>query len=122
MIRQFRFLMLVSMLLSFGALAANVVEVQEGKAAYYADSLHGNKTASGEPYDKNALTAAHRKLPFGTRVKVTYLENGKSVEVVINDRGPHSKNRIIDLSGAAAEQLGLKKAGVGDVKLEIYGD
>jgi rare lipoprotein A len=122
MFRPFRFLTLMAMLLSSWALADNVVEVQEGKAAYYADSLHGNKTASGEPYDKNALTAAHRKLPFGTRVKVTYLENGKSVEVVINDRGPHSKNRIIDLSGAAAEQLGLKQAGVGDVKLEIYGD
>ena len=53
---------------------------------------------------------------------MTYLENGKSVEVVINDRGPHSKNRIIDLSGAAAEQIGLKQAGIGDVKLEIYGD
>ena len=122
MISKFRFLMLIAVLFSFGALAENVVEVQEGKAAYYADSLQGNKTASGEPYDKNALTAAHRTLPFGTRVRVTYLENGKSVEVVINDRGPHSKNRIIDLSGAAAEQLGLKKAGVGDVKLEIYGD
>jgi len=122
MISKFHFLMLIAVLFSFGALAENVVEVQEGKAAYYADSLQGNKTASGEPYDKNALTAAHRTLPFGTRVRVTYLENGKSVEVVINDRGPHSKNRIIDLSGAAAEQLGLKKAGVGDVKLEIYGD
>lgn len=122
MFRPFRFLILVAMLLPSWALADKVVEVQEGKAAYYADSLHGNKTASGEPYDKNALTAAHRKLPFGTRVKVTYLENGKSVEVVINDRGPHSKNRIIDLSGAAAEKLGLKQAGVGDVKLEIYGD
>lgn len=122
MIRTFRFLMLMTTLFSFGALAENVVEVQEGKASYYADSLNGNKTASGEPYDKNALTAAHQKLPFGTRVRVTYLDNGKSVEVVINDRGPHSKNRIIDISGAAAEQLGLKKAGVGDVKLEIYGD
>jgi rare lipoprotein A len=122
MFRPFRFFILMAMLLPSWALADNVVEVQEGKAAYYADSLHGNKTASGEPYDKNALTAAHRKLPFGTRVKVTYLENGKSVEVVINDRGPHSKNRIIDLSGAAAEQLGLKQAGVGEVKLEIYGD
>jgi rare lipoprotein A len=122
MFRPFRFFILMAMLLSSWALADNVVEVQEGKAAYYADSLHGNKTASGEPYDKNALTAAHRKLPFGTRVRVTYLEHGKSVEVVINDRGPHSKNRIIDLSGAAAEQIGLKQAGIGDVKLEIYGD
>ena len=104
------------------AYAVPAIGVEEGDASYYADSLHGNKTASGKPYDKNALTAAHRTLPFGTRVKVTYLKTGKSVEVVINDRGPHSKNRIIDLSGAAAEQLGLKQAGVGDVKLEIYGD
>jgi rare lipoprotein A len=122
MIRQTRLVTLLAILLSFGALAANVAEVQEGKASYYADSLDGNKTASGEPYDKNALTAAHRELPFGTRVKVTYLKNGKSVDVVINDRGPHSKNRIIDISGAAAEQLGLKEAGVGKVKLEVYGD
>jgi rare lipoprotein A len=122
MIRQTRLVTLLAVLLSFGALAANVAEVQEGKASYYADSLDGNKTASGEPYDKNALTAAHRELPFGTRVKVTYLKNGKSVDVVINDRGPHSKNRIIDISGAAAEQLGLKEAGVGKVKLEVYGD
>ncbi len=122
MIRQTRFFTLLAIFLSFGALAGNVVDVQEGKAAYYADSLHGNKTASGETYDKNAMTAAHRELPFGTRVKVTYLKNGRSVEVVINDRGPHSKNRIIDLSGAAAEQLGLKEAGIGEVKLEVYGD
>ena len=122
MIRPIRCLVLMTMLFSLGALAENVVSVQEGKASYYADSLHGNKTASGEPYDKNALTAAHQELPFGTRVRVTYLENGKSVEVVINDRGPHSKNRVIDLSGAAAEQLDLKKAGVGEVKLEIYGN
>ena len=122
MVSQTRFFILLATFLSLGALAANVVEVQEGKASYYADSLDGNKTASGEPYDKNALTAAHRKLPFGTRVKVTYLKSGKSVEVVINDRGPHSKGRIIDISGAAAEQLGLKEAGVGEVKLEVYGD
>jgi rare lipoprotein A len=96
--------------------AANV---QEGEASYYADSLNGNTTASGEPYDKNALSAAHRTLPFGTKVRVTYLKTGQSVEVVINDRGPHAKNRIIDLSSAAAKQIGLIDAGHGKVRLEI---
>jgi rare lipoprotein A len=95
-------------------------EVQEGDASYYADSLHGNLTASGEPYDKNALTAAHRTLPFGTKVKVTYLKTGKSVKVVINDRGPHVKSRIMDLSGAAANKIGLIDDGHGIVKLEIF--
>ena len=102
--------------------AGNVlaVEVQEGKASYYSDNLDGNKTASGEIYNKNALTAAHRTLPFGSKVKVTYLKTGKSVYVVINDRGPYTKNRIIDLSGAAAEKVGLIDDGQGKVKLEIY--
>ena len=91
---------------------------EKGMASYYADSLHGNKTASGEPYDKNAMTAAHRTLDFGTLVVVTYLKTGKSVEVRINDRGPHVKERIIDLSGAAAEKVGLKEDGVGEVTVE----
>ena len=104
------------------AMAAKVIDVQEGNASYYANSLQGNKTASGEPYDKNAMTAAHRKLKFGTKVKVTYLKTGKSVEVVINDRGPHSKKCIIDLSGAAAKKIGLIKAGHGKVKIEVYGN
>jgi rare lipoprotein A len=94
-------------------------ETATGQASYYADSLQGNKTASGEPYDKNAMTAAHRTLEFGTQVKVTYLKTGKSVEVRINDRGPHVPSRIIDLSGAAAEQLGLKNDGVGEVSIEF---
>ena len=95
------------------------MDVQEGEASYYADSLHGNKTASGAPYDKNAMTAAHRSLPFDTRVKVTYLKTGKSVEVVINDRGPHAKGRIIDLSRAAAQAVGLVEDGHGKVRLEV---
>ncbi len=100
-------------------MASNAANVEEGEASYYADSLDGNRTASGEVYNKNALTAAHRTLPFGTRVTVTYLKTGKSVEVVINDRGPHAKNRIIDLSRAAAEKIGIIDAGHGKVKLEI---
>lgn len=98
---------------------AVAADVQEGEASYYADSLNGSTTASGQPYDKNALSAAHRTLAFGTRVRVTYLKTGQSVEVVINDRGPHAKGRIIDLSGAAAKQLGLIDAGHGKVRLEI---
>jgi rare lipoprotein A len=98
---------------------AIAADVQEGEASYYADSLNGNKTASGEPYDKNALSAAHPTLPFGTKVRVTYLKTGQSVEVIINDRGPHAKSRIIDLSGAAAKKIGLIDAGHGKVRLEI---
>ena len=92
---------------------------EEGAASYYADSLHGNSTASGEPYDRNAMTAAHRTLAFGTKVRVTNLDNGKSVVVRINDRGPHVKSRIIDLSGASAEKLGMLDAGVAIVRIEI---
>jgi rare lipoprotein A len=91
----------------------------KGQASYYADSLQGNMTASGEPYDSKAMTAAHRTLAFGTQVKVTYLKTGKTVEVTINDRGPHVKDRIIDLSGAAAAILGLKDDGVGEVEIEF---
>ncbi len=94
------------------AASASLAEVETGMASYYADSLHGNKTASGEPYDKNAMTAAHRILAFGTQVIVTYPKTGKSVEVRINDRGPHVKDRIIDLSGAAAEAIGVSAVGV----------
>jgi len=105
-----------------GALqVVSAAAAQEGEASYYADSLNGSKTASGELYDKNALSAAHRSLPFGTKVRVTYLKTGQSVEVVINDRGPFAKGRIIDLSSAAAKQLGLINAGHGRVRLEVIG-
>jgi len=100
-------------------LVASAAAAQEGEASYYADSLNGRKTASGELYDKRALSAAHRSLPFGTKVKVTYLKTGQSVVVVINDRGPYAKGRIIDLSGAAAIQIGLIEAGHGRVRLEV---
>ncbi len=93
---------------------------EEGLAVYYADSLNGNKTASGERYDKNALTAAHRRLPFGTVVRVTNLNNRRSVEVKVNDRGPFSsRKRIIDLSRKAAERLDMIRAGVVRVRIEI---
>jgi rare lipoprotein A len=91
---------------------------EEGIAAYYSDVFQGKKTASGELYDRNGLTAAHKTLAFGTVVKVTDLENDKSVTVTITDRGPYSKNRIIDLSYAAAEEIGLIKAGISKVRIE----
>lgn len=92
----------------------------EGYAAYCADSLHGNRTASGEVYDKAILTAAHRTLPFNTIVQVTNLVNRRSVRVRINDRGPFdTRKRIIDLSRAAAERIGMIRDGVVPVRVEI---
>jgi rare lipoprotein A len=90
-----------------------------GKASYYHDSLHGNPTASGEPYDRRALTAAHRQLPFGTVIRVTNLENGRSVQLRINDRGPFVDGRIVDVSRRAAEDLDFVRDGVVDVRLEV---
>jgi len=93
--------------------------VVEGIASYYGAELHGSRTASGVPFDMYAFTAAHKTLPFGTTVKVTYLSTGKSVVVEINDRGPFTPGRIIDLSAAAAKEIGLYADGVGKVKIEI---
>ncbi len=89
-----------------------------GKAGYYADSLHGRKTASGEKYDKAALTCAHKTYAFGTKLRVTRLDNKKSVIVRVNDRGPYSEGFVIDLSRAAAEEIDLIKAGRANVKVE----
>jgi rare lipoprotein A len=86
--------------------------VQRGKASWYGGKFHNGPTASGERYNKRSMTAAHRKLPFGTRVRVTNLKNGKSVILRINNRGPYSKGRIIDVSEAAAEKLDMIDAGV----------
>ncbi|MBD3320506.1 MAG: septal ring lytic transglycosylase RlpA family protein [Chitinivibrionales bacterium] len=90
-----------------------------GVASYYGRKFHGKKTASGERFDMFAHTAAHRSLPFGTKVKVTNLDNGKSVIVTINDRGPYKKGRIIDLSKGAARKIGLVQTGTARVRLEI---
>ena len=90
----------------------------EGQASYYGARHHGKKTASGERFDQHALTAAHRSLPFGSRVQVTNLRNDRSVVVRINDRGPYAKRRIIDLSHKAAEQLGMLRDGVVPVRVE----
>ena len=90
-----------------------------GVASWYGARFHGRTTASGEPYDMHALTAAHPSLPFGTRVRVTNLANGRSVVVRINDRGPFVKRRIIDLSRHAAEHLGFRDAGLAKVRVEV---
>jgi rare lipoprotein A len=88
---------------------------QCGGASWYGPGFHGKKTASGERFNENAMTAAHKTLPLGTIVKVTNQRTGKSIKVTINDRGPFAKGRIIDLSKAAAAKLGTKQAGVGKV-------
>src|SRR5690606_24032857 len=90
-----------------------------GKASFYADKFEGRPTASGQKYRHNKLTAAHKTLPFGTKVKVTNTQNDKSVEVVINDRGPWVEGRIIDVSRSAAEALGFVNYGLADVRLEV---
>ena len=92
---------------------------QHGEASYYADAFHGRKTASGERFDMNELTAAHRKLAFGTQVRVTNLDNGRAVVVRINDRGPYYGERVIDLSYGAARELHMVDAGVVPVDIEI---
>ena len=96
----------------------------EGIASYYADDFNGKKTANGEIYDMYKMTAAHRSLPFNTKVRVTNLDNKRSIVVRINDRGPFKLERLIDLSLGAATQLGMKVTGTARVKLVVleWGD
>ena len=98
---------------------AQYTHFQTGMASFYGGKWHGKKTANGEIFNENSLTAAHKTLPFGTRVKVTNLDNGKSVVVRINNRGPYSKGRVIDLSKAAFAKIANTSKGVTKVKLEI---
>jgi len=93
--------------------------VETGLASFYSDSLQGKMTASGEAYDKMKMTAAHRSLAFKTKIKVTNLENKKTVIVVINDRGPFVEGRILDLSRAAAKKLGFIDKGVVKIKMTV---
>jgi rare lipoprotein A len=93
---------------------------QEGMASWYGNNHHGKTTANGEAFDMNAMTAAHRSLPFGTVVRVTNLGSKRSVKVRINDRGPYSNGRIIDLSAQAAHELGIADHGVARVRIEQY--
>jgi rare lipoprotein A len=92
---------------------------QNGLASWYGTEEQGKLTANGERFDRKKFTAASRKLPFNTMVRVTNRENGRSVEVRINDRGPFTKNRLLDLSEAAAKALDMKKSGVTPIKIEV---
>ncbi len=92
---------------------------EQGEASWYGPGFHGNQTASGEVYDMEAMTAAHRQLPFGTRVQVDNLDNGRSAVVRINDRGPFAHGRIIDLSKAAAREVGMLGTGIAEVRLRV---
>jgi rare lipoprotein A len=92
---------------------------QIGTASWYGPRFHGKKTANGEAFNQNKLTAAHRTLPLGTTVEVTNVTNGKSVEVKINDRGPYVNGRVIDVSRAAAIRLGIKDTGLARVQIEV---
>ena len=91
---------------------------QNGVASYYADKFDGRKTASGAIFRQNKLTAAHRTLPFGTKVKVKNLNNGKTVKVTVNDRGPFVQGRTIDLSKRAAQKIGMVQQGVAQVQMK----
>ena len=94
---------------------------QSGSASWYGGKFHGRKTASGERFDMNSLTAAHPSLPFNTYLRVTSKGNGKSVVVKVNDRGPYHSNRMLDLSYAAAKQIGLVSRGIANVTIERVG-
>ena len=100
------------------ALAEEPVYEETGEASFYGPGFHGKPTASGETFDQNDLTAAHPELPLGSEVEVENLENGKSVTVEINDRGPYAKGRDIDLSKAAAKQLDMIEDGTAPVRIE----
>ncbi|MDZ3832152.1 MAG: septal ring lytic transglycosylase RlpA family protein [Sphingopyxis sp.] len=97
-------------------------EVGSGTASYYGRELAGNRTANGERFDPDALTAAHRTLPFGSRVRVTNLTNGQSVVVRINDRGPFGRGRVIDVSHAAAREIGMHRSGIARVSMTLIGE
>ena len=99
--------------------AAPAAGTEQGKLAWYGSKFAGRKTASGQRYDPNALTMAHKTLPFGTRVKVTNLANKRSVELRVNDRGPTQADRIGDVSHAAAKRLGMVRAGVIDAEVTV---
>ena len=112
--RNFFYLFILQVIVT-GVLA----QTQTGKGSFYADKFEGSPTASGEKYKHSKLTAAHKTLPFGTKVRVTNVANNLSVEVVINDRGPYVDGRVIDLSKSAAEKLGFISQGLAEVKVEV---
>lgn len=117
-VAQARWVLVPIALLALISESASLPRPEEGLASVYAQQFDGRRTASGERYDSRAATAAHRTLPLGTVVRVTNVSNGKSTRVRINDRGPHTPGRAIDLSAAAAAMLGIQ-GGVTRVKIEV---
>jgi rare lipoprotein A len=117
----YRNYLLIALMVGFaaGCAAPRGAVIDAGVASWYGPGFHGNATANGERYDQNAMTAAHRTLPFNTVVRVTNLDNSKSVVVRINDRGPYVDNRVIDLSYAAAREIGMIDAGLARVRLQL---
>ncbi|WP_423149557.1 septal ring lytic transglycosylase RlpA family protein [Rubrolithibacter danxiaensis] len=114
---NFRVLVLVILAMLFISSCSSKI-TETGKASFYASKFNGRRTSSGEKFRSSKRTAAHRTLPFGTKVKVTNLKNGKSVKVRINDRGPFVAGRIIDLSRKAARKIDMINAGVVSVKIQ----
>ena len=119
---------LTAAVLAFASAGANVATTEvvyagskasAGTASYYGKRFHGRTTANGERFNMNAMTAAHKSLPFGTKVKVTNRNNGKSVVVRINDRGPYHGNRVIDLSRGAAAKIGMLNSGTARVSIQV---
>src|SRR5262245_36492358 len=108
--KKFLLLIFLSSLVAF-----SYAQVQTGKASFYADKFEGVQTDNAEEYKLKKLTAAHKTLPFGTKVRITNLANDKSVEVIINDRGPYVEGRIVDVSKAAAEKLGFTNKCIAEV-------
>ncbi len=111
--------MLFSLVIIFFIIASHLFAFETGQASWYGGKFQGRKTANGEIFDTNKLTAAHKTLPFNTLVKVTNLQNDRSVTVRINDRGPFVAGRVIDLSHAAAEQIEMSVSGVALVKIDV---
>lgn len=122
MIRQTLCLLILTTILTgswLGVSAFSTIREEYGKCGYYSDALQGRKTASGEKYDKNLLTCAHKSLPFGTLLRVTRLDSKQSVVVRVNDRGPYRSGYIVDISRRAAEELDIIKAGSVKVKIDV---
>jgi rare lipoprotein A len=118
--RQFGIVIaIVSLATVWNLRIATAQTAEEGIANFYSDKFHGKKTASGAVYDKNKLTASHKTLPFGTKVRVTNLDTGKSVVVAVNDRMKPGNPAVIDVTRRAAQDLGFTKAGKAKVKLEV---